>query len=115
MQTRIQTPTPPGQASGADRLRDDIDRGRGGDKVNAQDPAAAPLGTDDEAAGSGPTAEQVRLARAAEVAARPDDETAGRRIRPIPGLLNPVWGGRAIGAGVAVVAAILLLLAIAAM
>jgi hypothetical protein len=32
-----------------DRLRHDIDRGRGGDKVDNIDPAAAPLGTDDEA------------------------------------------------------------------
>ena len=31
----------------ADRLRYEIDRGRGGDKVNASDPAVAPLGTDD--------------------------------------------------------------------
>ncbi|SMH54013.1 hypothetical protein SAMN02982994_3448 [Azospirillum lipoferum] len=34
------------------RLRDAIDRGLTGDKVPATDPAAAPLGTDDEAAGT---------------------------------------------------------------
>jgi hypothetical protein len=34
-----------------DRLRADIDRGKTGDKVPAADPAAAPLGTDDEFAG----------------------------------------------------------------
>jgi len=34
------------------RLRDAIDRGLTGDKVPASDPAAAPLGTDDEAAGT---------------------------------------------------------------
>lgn len=33
----------------ADRLRADIDAGRTGDKVPFPDPAAAPLGTDDEA------------------------------------------------------------------
>jgi hypothetical protein len=33
-------------------LREDIDRGRTGDKVNWPDPAAAPLGTDDEAGDS---------------------------------------------------------------
>jgi len=46
-----------------DQLRDDIDRGRTGDKVHFPDPAAAPLGTDDEAAGCAPhpdTVDQVR-------------------------------------------------------
>jgi hypothetical protein len=35
-----------------DQLRDDIDAGRAGDKVRFPDPAAAPLGTDEEAAGT---------------------------------------------------------------
>lgn len=40
-----------GASTGADqRLRSDIDSGRTGDKVRAPDPAAAPLGTDAEAA-----------------------------------------------------------------
>lgn len=34
------------------QLRDDIDRGLTGDKVAAKHPAAAPLGTNDEAAGT---------------------------------------------------------------
>lgn len=38
----------------ANRMRADIDRGLTGDKVPATDPAAAPLGTDDEAAGTTP-------------------------------------------------------------
>ncbi|WP_018389583.1 hypothetical protein [Ancylobacter sp. FA202] len=37
--------------SETDRLRRAIDEGRTGDKVPFSDPAAAPLGTDDEAAG----------------------------------------------------------------
>lgn len=37
-----------------DRLRGDIDAGRTRDKVPFPDPAAAPLGTDDEAAGAPP-------------------------------------------------------------
>jgi hypothetical protein len=49
------------------RLRHDIDRGRGGDKVDNIDPAAAPLGTDDEAAGKPPTAAEVELAYKHEV------------------------------------------------
>ena len=35
-----------------ERLRRDIDAGRTGDKSPGPDPAAAPLGTDDEAAGT---------------------------------------------------------------
>lgn len=50
-----------------DRLRHDIDRGRGGDKVDNIDPAAAPLGTDDEAAGKPPTAAEIKLAYKHEV------------------------------------------------
>jgi len=46
------TKRPPNMA--AERLRNDIDAGRTGDKVPYPDPAAAPLGTDDEAAGTRP-------------------------------------------------------------
>jgi hypothetical protein len=51
----------------ADRLRHDIDQGRGGDKVAFSDPAAAPLGTDDEAAGTPPTREELELASRTEL------------------------------------------------
>ncbi|MBV1694519.1 MAG: hypothetical protein KGP27_08680 [Hyphomicrobiales bacterium] len=46
-----------------DRLRHDIDKGRTSDKVGAVDPAAAPLGTDDEAAGTPPSAAAIETAR----------------------------------------------------
>ena len=49
------------------RLRYDIDRGRGGDKVDNIDPAAAPLGTDDEAAGHSPTPAEIKLAYRHEI------------------------------------------------
>ena len=49
------------------RLRREIDRGQAGDKVDFEDPAAAPLGTDDEAAGTPNTPRQVEAARAEEV------------------------------------------------
>jgi hypothetical protein len=39
----------------------DIDRGVTGDKVPGSDPAAAPLGTDDEAAGTPPTRREIDL------------------------------------------------------
>jgi hypothetical protein len=47
------------------QLRDDIDSGRTGDKAAAIDPAAAPLGTDDEAAGAKPKATGPQPAREA--------------------------------------------------
>ena len=50
-----------------DRLRADIDAGRTGDKVPAADPAAAPLGADEEAAGTPLQADAVTLARRQEL------------------------------------------------
>lgn len=50
-----------------DRLRSDIDSGRTGDKVPGPDPAAAPLVTDEEAAGTPISKARVELARAQEV------------------------------------------------
>lgn len=50
---RGESPVPP--TADAQRLRHDIDSGRTGDKIPAWDPAAAPLGTDNEAAGTRPT------------------------------------------------------------
>lgn len=54
----------PGQEDGgtSEQLRDEIDRGGTGDKVAFSDPAAAPLGTDDEAAGHPPPPGQVQTA-----------------------------------------------------
>jgi hypothetical protein len=45
----------------ADELRSKIDRGGTGDKVDYPDPAAAPLGTDDEAAGHPLTPQQLAM------------------------------------------------------
>jgi len=49
------------------RLRSRIDSGDTGSKIGAVDPAAAPLGTDDEAAGTPPTLAAARLAIDEEV------------------------------------------------
>jgi hypothetical protein len=53
------------------KLKHDIDRGRGGDKVDAVDPAVAPLGTDEEAAGTPPPPEAVAEAYQQEIAGAP--------------------------------------------
>lgn len=58
------------------KLRHDIDRGRGGDKVDVIDPAAAPLGTDDEAAGTPPSREALQIAYNNEIGSRPSSERA---------------------------------------
>ena len=57
---------PENRAPTADRLRHAIDSGRTGDKVAFPDPAAAPLGTDDEAAGHAPTVDERAIAARAE-------------------------------------------------
>jgi hypothetical protein len=54
-----------------EQLRRDIDSGRTGDKVDWPDPAMAPLETDDEAAGTPPPRERVRLARRHELSRGP--------------------------------------------
>ncbi len=53
----------------ADQLRVAIDSGEAGDKVAFSDPALAPLGTDDEAAGSSPSKHQIQLAAQQELRA----------------------------------------------
>ena len=50
------------QAPTSDQLRRDIDSGRTGDKVDFPDPAAAPLGADDEAGGHPPSPAERALA-----------------------------------------------------
>jgi hypothetical protein len=52
------------------QLKGDINSGRTGDKNEVFDPGLSPLGTDDEAAGVSPSADQVDLARHQENVAR---------------------------------------------
>ena len=61
------------EARNAAELRAAIDRGGAGDKATQGDPAAAPLGTDDEAAGTPNSARQVKAAMKLEIDARPRD------------------------------------------
>lgn len=82
-------PKPRGPTSA--QLRDAIDRGRTGSKVPFQDPAAAPLGTDDEAAGTPPRPDEIRSAMVNELRNagrhRPDGRDAHgamgvKKVRP---------------------------------
>ena len=57
-----------------EQLRDDIDQGRTGDKVRFPDPAVAPLGTDEEAAGTPIDPQVIAQTRERELRmARPTD------------------------------------------
>jgi hypothetical protein len=78
------------------QLKQDIDSGFTGDKQPMFDPALAPLGTDDEAAGTPPTPEEVAAARALERAPfrsprhpfdRPEDRHGRRLLGLIAGLV----------------------------
>src|SRR3954470_4851408 len=74
--SRSAKPIDPTPASGRPTTahpKGDIDSGRTGDKVGVFDPALAPLGTDDEAAGAPPSPEQVEAARRKERTASPSD------------------------------------------
>jgi hypothetical protein len=65
-----------GERRNVERQRADIDSGRTGDKVPFPDPAAAPLGTDDEAAGTPPDAARLALAAQEHTGADAHEATA---------------------------------------
>jgi hypothetical protein len=65
--------------STVEQLRDDIDHGLTGDKVDWPDPAAAPLGSDEEAAGSFLDPSAVEAARGLELS-RPTQRASDRRV-----------------------------------
>lgn len=65
----------PNGSQNVEQLRTRIDRGETKDKTPGGDPAAAPLGTDDEAAGTRPTREQVAAATHAELAHAPAQQS----------------------------------------
>ena len=69
------------QTSTTDQLRDRIDKGLTGEKVSMPDPAAAPLGTDAEAAGAPPAPRE----RALDASHAPEIRDEVRA--PRPGLL----------------------------
>jgi len=70
-----------------DDLREDIDRGLTGEKVAGSDPAAAPLGTDAEAAGTPPTRREIDLEARSRPAPPPPEPRGGPR-RMVAGLIG---------------------------
>jgi hypothetical protein len=75
-------PRPARRGAWPDQLRGDIDAGRTGDKVGGFDPAAAPLGCDDEAAGVQLDPEFVAQVRAFECAKAPRPSTRQNGATP---------------------------------
>jgi hypothetical protein len=62
-------------------LRHGIASGRSRDKISNIDPAAAPLGTDDEAAGHPPSQQELKTAAAQELVR---DPVPSQRLEPWP-------------------------------
>ncbi len=96
MTTQVQPPTEPrGSVRTADALRSRIDRGDGSDKVDFPDPAASPLGTDDEAAGTPPTSADIAQAAGHELSRATADAPSGGGERATAELREgrgiPVW------------------------
>jgi hypothetical protein len=105
-------PRPPRPTETTQRLKGDIDAGKGGDKVKQGfDLGLVTLGTDDEAAGTPATPREVAIARRTEErgAARPPPEQSAIAIqRDMPAVwiivaafvlvvlvvLAAVWSGR---------------------
>jgi hypothetical protein len=94
---RSETPPPPGNLDAAEppdsasptaaQLKGDINSGRTGDKIAHTDVGAAMLGTCDEAGGTPPTPQRVKLARANEAASeqvRNASDPHGKRTWTMP-------------------------------
>ena len=77
------------QGYNAVQLRNAIDHESAGDKVDHQDPAAAPLGADDEAAGHPDSSRQVEAAIRQETRREPTDDRLDERAQDRPGLWWP--------------------------
>ena len=90
------------KAPTTDQLRAAIDSGSTGEKVDMFDPAAAPLGTDDEAAGATPTAAE-RLLAASTLPRHPHGTDRG-----------VIGGAIYIGLMLAIVAAVVIIVTLAA-
>lgn len=74
------TDRPGGPPPNPDMLRRDIDRGAAADKVDYPDPAAAPLGTDAEAAGMPVTPAEAHVAASDQ---RRHEERGGRETQNV--------------------------------
>ena len=114
---RSETPPPPGNLSAdpvpdsdnptSAQLKGDIDSGRTGDKVPHVDVGAAPLGTCDEAGGTPPTPQRIRLARLNERA--PSETAAAGPMNQRAPWVVPAYAGFILGAAAVLALALWLL------
>ncbi|MBE7244136.1 MAG: hypothetical protein INR63_04230 [Actinomycetospora chiangmaiensis] len=114
MTLRSETPPPPGnlpadsppdsEAPTTAQLKGDIDSGRTADKTPHVDVGAAPLGTCEEAGGTPPTSQEVRLARQNERA--PSEKTAKGYVHQRQPWVIPVYAGFIVLAAVALALAL---------
>ena len=82
IEPRPQPAPPPDGHSTSAQLRRDIESGVTGDKTPVLDPAASPLGTDDEAGGAPTSPALVDAVRRHERATRPANTNPGSGIAP---------------------------------
>ena len=106
--TRKRQPSPDGAT--AAQLRDDIDSGRASDKIGGFDPAAAPLGTDDEAGGVAHDPMLMAATRVRETGARAGSATRNAATPELQPDGVPPRTGRAIPILLGVLAAAILAL-----
>ena len=88
------------------RLKAQIDSGRTGDKAGGFDPAAAPLGTDAEAAGARPTAGEAAQAERQEASAKPFGARNAVQPELAPDARMNASGSVLMGSAIGLVAAI---------
>ena len=93
-------PGPADQPSTTEQLRADIDRGQTRDKVPFPDPAAAPLGTDAEAAGT-PTSPEALASERRQSVDRPEEDKPRRNSQVVAWLVGLLIAALAV-AGIAV-------------
>ncbi len=105
----IERQPPPLRPSNVEALRRDIDDGGTGDKVAFPDPAAAPLGADEEAAGTPLKPEDVALAREQEGSGDSRDApgVTEQRRESLNAQTGRPWVGIAVALGIIVIGAIL--------
>ncbi len=84
-------PPPDSDAPTSAQLKADIDSGRTADKAPHLDVGAAPLGTCEEAGGTPPSSQEVRLARQNERA--PSERAAAGRARQRQSWVVPAFVG----------------------
>ncbi len=101
----------PKTAENPAQVRGDIQHGRTGDKKRGFDPAAAPLETDDEAAGTPLTAEATRDARTGQLGGGATDSSTeyADAMRPLSSRETPASNTQRLGLGFAIISIVILI------